>query len=455
MSTEPPGPNGVPILGNTSQYARDPFSFLTAVGDAYGDMASFELGPIDVYMLANPDDIRSVLVGDHEKYRKPEFQDDAMGDLLGEGLLLSEGEAWERQRNLAQPAFHMQRLAALAPTMTAKTESMLEDWSDGDTVNVETEMARLTVDIIVSAMFGVDADGATVGRVQESLEPLGRRFEPKPFRFLVPDWVPTEENREFAAALDELEGVIDDLVARRRGTERDPEAAVAEERSSDGPPMDLLSIIMRAQDRGEQTEQNLRDEMMTMLLAGHDTTALTLTYAWYLLSEHPEVERKVHAELEEVLGGDTPTAADARKLEYLERVLLETMRLYPPVYVIFREPKTDVRLAGYRVPEGSAVMLPQWVVHRSERWYDDPLEFDPDRWRPERRSERPQYAYFPFGGGPRHCIGRQFSLLEAKLIVGTVGQEYSLSYARDEPFELRGSLTMHPADPMEMRLEGR
>ncbi|MFC4359708.1 cytochrome P450 [Halobium salinum] len=459
MSTEPPGPNGVPLLGNTGQYSRDPFAFLTAVGDAYGDLAQFELGPIDVYMLTNPDDVERVLVGEHEKFRKPEFQDDAMGELLGEGLLLSEGDTWQRQRDLAQPAFNMQRLSSLAPTMTAKTESMLEGWHDGDTVNVELEMARLTVDIIVSAMFGVDIDEETVRRVQENLEPLGQRFEPEPFRFLIPDWVPTEENRKFASAVDELESVIDDLVAKRRGTEHGPASDVvgARETAGDGddPPMDLLSIILRAQERGEQTERNLRDEMMTMLLAGHDTTALTLTYAWYLLSQHPEAEEKVHAELDEVLGGEVPTAADTRKLDYLERVLLETMRLYPPVYVMFRETKTDVRLGGYRVPEGAAIMLPQWVVHRSERWYDDPLEFDPDRWLPERRSERPQFAYFPFGGGPRHCIGRQFSLLEAKLIMGTVGQRYSLEYARDEPFELRGSLTMHPADPMEMRLEER
>ncbi|MFC6724814.1 cytochrome P450 [Halobium palmae] len=457
MSTEPPGPNGVPLLGNTGQYARDPFSFMTAVGDAYGDLAQFELGPIDVYMLTNPDDVERVLVGEHEKFRKPEFQDDAMGDLLGEGLLLSEGDTWERQRDLAQPAFHMQRLTSLAPTMTRKTEATLDGWRDGDVVDVEIEMARLTVDIIVSAMFGTEIDEATVERVQENLEPLGQRFEPDPLRFLLPDWVPTEENRKFSAAVDELEAVIDDLVERRRGTERGDGSPAEEsgEGTDDGPPMDLLSIILRARERGEQSRENLRDEMMTMLLAGHDTTALTLTYLWYLLSEHPEVEKRVHEELDEVLGGSVPTATDARRLEYLERVLLETMRLYPPVYVLFREAKTGVRLGGYRVPKGSTVMLPQWVVHRSERWYDDPLAFDPDRWLPERRSERPQFSYFPFGGGPRHCIGMQFSLLEAKLIVGTVAQRFSLAYARDEPFDLRGSLTMHPADGMEMRLVER
>ncbi len=444
MRPHPPGPKGVPILGNTGQYANDPFSFLTACADAYGDVVRFDFGPTPIYMLTNPADIQRVLVGDERLYRKPKFQDDAVGDLLGEGLLLSEGETWRRQRTLAQPAFHMQRIASLDEVMTDRATATADGWHDGDVVNIETAMARLTVEIIVATMFGADIDERTVRRVQENLEPLGRRFEPRPLRFLIPNWVPTEENREYRRSIGELEAVIDDILAQRRGTEGeddDPDA-----------PLDLLSILLRARARGEQTDRQVRDELMTMLLAGHDTTALTLTYTWYLLSQHPEVEARVHAELDELLGGDVPTVADTRRFEYVDRVLLEAMRLYPPVYTLFREPKIDVKLGGYRIPAESALMLPQWVVHRSERWYDDPLAFDPDRWLPERQNARPQFSYFPFGGGSRHCIGKQFSLLEAKLILGTLAQRFELDYARDRPFDLRGSLTMHPADPMDTRV---
>ncbi|WP_142860962.1 cytochrome P450 [Salinigranum halophilum] len=445
MSTEPPGPKGVPVIGNSGQYARDPFEFITACAEAYGDVVHFELGPIDTYMITNPADIERVLVTDDAKYTKPKFQDDAIGDLLGEGLLLSEGDTWRKQRELAQPAFLMSRLSGLSDQMVDYTVEMLDDWTGGEVVNVHLEMARLTVKIIVEAMFGSTIDDERVRTVQENLEPLGSRFEPNPFRFAIPDWAPTKENREYKRALSTIEEVVWDLIDEREGTQ-----------DGDGEePMDLLSILLRARAEGRQTDENLRDEMVTMLLAGHDTTALTLTYTWYLLSQHPEVEARVHEELDSLLGGDRPTFADVRQMEYTEAVLNEAMRLYPPVYTIFREPQVDVRLGGYRIPEGSAVMLSQWAVHRSPRYWDDPLEFDPDRWLDERADDRPRFAYFPFGGGPRFCIGKQLSLLEARLILGTVCQEYRLEYERDEPFDLRGSLTMHPRQPMEMRLVER
>jgi cytochrome P450 len=437
----------VPVIGNSGQYARDPFGFITACAEAYGDVVHFELGPIDTYMITNPADIERVLVTDDAKYTKPKFQDDAIGDLLGQGLLLSEGETWRKQRELAQPAFLMSRLSELSDLMVDYTEEMLDGWEGKDEVNIHLEMARLTVKIIVEAMFGSTIDDERVRTVQENLEPLGSRFEPNPFRFAIPDWAPTRENREYKKALSTIEDIVWDLIDEREGTQ------YAE---GDGDePMDLLSVLLRARERGEQTDQNLRDEMVTMLLAGHDTTALTLTYTWYLLSQHPDVEARLHAELDSLLGGERPTFADVRQMEYTEAVLNEAMRLYPPVYTIFREPQVDVQLGGYRIPAGSAVMLSQWAVHRSPRYWDSPLEFDPDRWLDERADTRHRFAYFPFGGGPRFCIGKQLSMLEARLILGTVCQQYRLEYARDEPFELRGSLTMHPRQPMEMRLVER
>ncbi|MFB6154862.1 MAG: cytochrome P450 [Haloferacaceae archaeon] len=446
MRPQPPGPKGLPVVGNARRYARDPFSFLDACAEAYGDVISLRFGPMDAYAVTNPDEIERILVTEAATFRKPSFRDDAVEDLLGDGLLLSEGERWRRQRDLAQPAFAMSRITELDGLMTDRTLDVVADWRDGDVVDVEGEMARLTVSIIVEAMFGTSLTDEQVETVHEHLEPLGARFEPDPLRFLLPNWTPTRENREYRRAVRALEGVLDEVVAERRGTE-----------FGDGgdQPTDLLSILLRAQARGEQSEEQLRDELMTMLLAGHDTTALTLTYAWLHLSAHPNVEARVHEELAGVVAGDVPTAGEARRLSYVERVLQETMRVDPPVYTLFREPEVDVRVGGYRIPEGAAVMLPQWVVHRSPRWWDDPETFDPDRFLPARSGDRPRYAYFPFGAGPRHCIGKQFSMLEAKLVLGTIAERFRLTRADSGPLERRGSLTMHPKEPPKMRLHAR
>jgi len=249
-------------------------------------------------------------------------------------------------------------------------------------------------------------------------------------------------DREYQRALDTLESIVEDIIDRRRGTEGD----------EDGP-MDLLSILLRAQKRGEQTDQQLRDEVVTMLLAGHDTTALTLTYTWYLLSEHPDARAQVHAEIDAVDG--RPTMVDVREFEYVEWVIDEAMRLYPPVYTLFRETTQSESFAGYDVEAGSALMVPQWAIHRSPRWWDDPETFDPERWRPERQRERPRFAYFPFGGGPRHCIGKHLAKLEAQLILARSASQYELDYARDGHFEYRPSLTVHPAEGMPMTVSRR
>ncbi len=250
---------------------------------------------------------------------------------------------------------------------------------------------------------------------------------------------------EYDAAVETMDAVIEDIVAERAGSEGDPE-------SDDGPD-DLLSILLRARGRGEQSRQQIRDEMMTMLLAGHDTTALTLTYTWYLLSRHPAVEAQLHEHLEAELGGRPPTMADVPDLDLVDRIVDEAMRLYPPVYVMFRAPTEPVTFDGYTVPEDGTIMLSQWATHRSKRFWDDPETFDPDRWAGE--SDRPRYAYFPFGGGPRHCIGKHLAKLEATLILARTAQEYRLEYTRDREVELRPTLTMHPRDGMPMRVHER
>jgi cytochrome P450 len=433
------------LFGSSRRYARDPFRFLSACEQAYGDVVQFDLGPLDTYLLTDPADVERVLVSEADRFRKPDFQSDALGDLLGKGLLLSEGQTWREQRQLANPAFDMRRLMGFADDIVDHNDDLLADWTDGETVNVELDMTQVTLAVIVDLMLGTDLNDRRVRTIREALVPLGARFEPDPVRFAAPQWLPMPGDSEYQSAVETMEGVIDDIVTERRGTHGDPE--------SDEGPDDLLSILLRAQERGEQSDRQIRDEVMTMLLAGHDTTALTLTYTWYLLSQHPEAERRVHAEIEAVLGGDRPTMADVAEFDYLERVIDEAMRLYPPVYTMFREPKQTAELGGYRIPEGSAVMLSQWAMHRSERHWDRPDTFDPDRW--TRDADRPRFTYFPFGGGPRHCIGKHLAKLEAKLILARTAQRYRLEYTREGEPDLLPSLTMHPRDGMPMRIRER
>ena len=444
MADTPPGPTGEPVLGSGRRYADDPFAFISALEKSYGDISRFEMGPIPTYVVTDPDAIERILVSDADQFSKPEFQGEALGELLGEGLLLSEGETWQRQRDLAQPAFSMRRLLGMADRITDHATAMTDDWTPGSTVDAELETARVTLSVILDLMMGVELPEERIDTVQSQLEPLGRRFEPEPLRFAMPDWVPMPGDAEYEAAIETLDDVLDEIIDQRRGTAGDP--------SGDDGPMDFLSVLLRAQGRGEQSAQQLRDEMMTMLLAGHDTTALTLTYTLFLLSEHPEVRERVEAEVDEQLDGEEPTAADVREFEYLEWVIDEAMRLYPPVFALFRTPDEPVELCGYTVPDDASVMLPQWGVHRSSRFWEDPDSFDPERFSPERGGGRPRFALFPFGGGPRHCIGKHLAMLEAQLILATVLSQYRLEFEGETPLELSPSLTMHPRQEMTMRI---
>ncbi len=442
--SSPPGPRGVPIAGSLPRYADDPFQFVTEVRDTYGDIVAFDLGPNRTYLLATPAAIERVLVTEESSFSKPDFQADAIGDLLGEGLLVSEGETWRKRRDIAGPAFAPDRITNLAPTMAKRSTAMVDRWADGNERDIEWEMTRTTLEIIVDAMFGIDLDPGRARQIRLLLEPIGRRFEPDPRRLLVPDWVPTPDQREFDRSIAELERIVDLFVDRRRRRGIDPDDR------------DLLALLLQAREAGAIDEEGIRDELLTMLLAGHDTTALVLTYMWALLSDHPDVERRVHEEVDELFAGiNDPaavTAADVRELTTLRNVLRETMRLYPPVYALFRQADRPTEIAGYRLPEGSLVLLSQWATHRDPRYFEEPERFDPDRWTDP---DHPTYAYFPFGAGPRSCIGKGFTMLEAPIIAATVAREFRLRRVDEEPIELRGSLTAHPEGGMPMELVRR
>ncbi len=440
VHTDPPGPKGAPVVGVLPRYARDPFEFVTQLRDAYGEIAAFDLGPNRTTLITDPSEIERVLVSQEADFSKPDFQADALGELLGEGLLLSEGDLWRERRTMAAPAFAPGRIENLGPMMAEKALAMVDRWEDGDQRNIEWEMARTTLEIIVDAMFGLELAPSTARRVAGLLEPIGQRFEPDPRRAVTPQWLPTAENRRFQGSVAELEAIVDELVERRK----------AEGVGDDE--MDLLGILLRVQQAGGVDEKAIRDELLTMLLAGHDTTALVLTYTWALLADHPDVERRVHQEVDDVLGGEQPTAESVRQLETLKNVFNESMRLYPPVYAMFRQADSAVELSGYHIPEESLILLSQWASHRNPRYFEHPTQFDPDRWL---EPDHPTYTYFPFGAGPRSCIGKGFTMLEAPIIASVVAQRYRLERVDEGPLTLRGSLTAHPEDGMEMRVRRR
>ncbi|MFB6169777.1 MAG: cytochrome P450 [Haloarculaceae archaeon] len=444
MPHTPPGPRGLPVVGDARRFARDPFGFLEALADAYDDVARFRLGPNTLYLLTDPEAVEDVLVRDADRYRKADFGDDAVRDLLGDGLLLAEGDDWRRQRRVWQPSFDPDHVETLGAQMVERTREWMADWEDGDRLAIDAELSRLTVSIIVETMFGVRLDDATARRIGQLLEPVGSRFVPDPMRAVTPDWFPSPENVRYRRSVAVLDRLVEDIVAERR---RESEGDVAGE--------DLLARLLAARDEGVLSERLLRDELMTVLLAGHETTALALTYTFYLLSRHPDARDRLEAEVDDVVGERPPATGDLPELSSTERVLEESMRLYPPVFSLFREPTKPVEHGGYRIPEGDILALPQWTIHRDERWWDAPAAFDPDRFRPDRTAERPRFAYFPFGGGPRACIGRGFAMTEARLVLAAVTSSVRLDAVSEGSLDLEASITTRPADSVEMVVRER
>ena len=434
----------MPVVGNTADYARDPLAFITACRQAYGDLAHVQLGPEDVYLITEPTATEQVLVSEADKFGRATGRGDPFGDLLGHGLLRSEGGLWQRQRRRMQPAFQLDQLTGVADRTIEYTNELTADWTDGDDIVIDTEMARTTIRVIVDAMMGVQLDDRTTQTIIDQMDPIGGQLEPSLRDSVLPDWIPTRQRQQFENAVTTLEEILEQIL-RDRGPVADDET-------------DMLSLLLHAQSETAEVDRELiRDEMMTMLLAGHDTTELLLTYTWFLLAQHPEVEQQVHNELDTVLGGETPTVHNVDELEYLMYVLQEVLRLYPPVYMMIRETREPVHLAGYQVPKDSLVMLSQWAVHRDSRWYDDPETFDPERWQRTSQAERPTGQYFPFGAGPHLCIGRQLSLLEARAVIGTIAQTYRLELAERQTTSLdfRPAVTIHPQDPVDMVVRER
>ena len=437
----PPGPKGRPISGNLPEYARDQLGFLTRCAREYGDVVRLRFFNVRLLLLNHPDHIERVLVRDNRNFIKDRGERSGFR-FLGEGLLTSEGDFWRRQRRLAQPAFHRERINAYGETMVGCAQRMLKDWRGGEARDVAGEMSRLTLEVVSKTLFG-DVPASEREQVGAALAVILDRFTGG-ILFKVPEKIPTPANLRFRRAVRRLEGVIYGIIERRRRSGEDT--------------ADLLSMLLSARDEetGEgMSDKQLRDEVMTILLAGHETTALNLAWTFHLLAEHPEAEAKLLAELGETLGGRTPNVSDLPGLPYAGAVVKESLRLYPPAWGFGREALAGCEIGGYRVPAGTQVVFSQWVTHRDGRFFGRAGEFAPERWLDGSTDGLPTYAYFPFGGGPRLCIGRQFATLEPVLLLATVARRFRLRRAGGPPVVPQPSLTLRPRGGLRMTLEER
>ncbi|MFN0088422.1 MAG: cytochrome P450 [Blastocatellia bacterium] len=441
---QPPGPKPILPGYNFMALRRDRIGFLTKLAKEYGEIAHFKLGSVPVYLLTNPEHIRDVLVTHNKLFMKGEGLQRAKR-LLGEGLLTSEGEFHLRQRRLAQPAFHRQRIAGYAQTMVDCARRMREEWQPGETRDIAREMMRLTLAIAGKTLFGTDVirEADEIGAaLQTAMEAFNRLT--LPFSNLI-EKLPLPSVRRFEQAKGRLDATIYRIIEERRAGKEDHG--------------DLLSMLIQARDtegdgRG-MTDLQLRDEVMTIFLAGHETTANALTWTWYLLSQHPAEEARFHEEVDQTLAGREPAPEDYSRLAYTERVLAESMRLYPPAWIIGRRALTHYSLDGYTIPAGSILLMSQYVMHHHPKYFPDPERFDPERWTPEAREARPKFSYFPFGGGPRLCIGEQFAWMEGVLVLAAIGQRWRMRLSPGHPVAMQPLVTLRPKHGMKMVLAQR
>ena len=412
----PPGPRGWPVAGVSVELLRDPLGLLTRVAKKYGDITYIPLLLQSRIQIAHPDLIEDVMVRQPQKFDKGPGLKDAAARLLGEGLLTSEGEAWRRQRRLAQPAFHRNRIAGYARTMIDQTLAHVSNWRDGDSRDMAEEMMALTLVIAVKTLFGTE--------FTQQARPVGdavtllMRYQLRRLRSPVktPSHWPLPSHRRADRAYAYLDSLVYGIIDNRRKRRE------ANEPEGD----DLLSMLMSAMDEEgrSMTPKQLRDEVMTLFIAGHETTAVTLGWTWHLLAQDPRVEETLLEELRRVLNGRAPEIEDLPRLPYLDAVIKEVLRLYPAAYIIQRTSTEPIDLGGYHFPKGTTLLMPQWVVHRDPRYFDEPELFRPERWLDGLADRLPPYAYFPFGGGPRRCIGQAFALTEVAIVLATLAQRF-------------------------------
>jgi cytochrome P450 len=437
-----PGPRGHPILGSLLDFNRNVVQALMDGRREYGDVVRFRVR-FTAYLLAHPDHVKYVLQDNHRNYPHPPFMREGFGQVTGQGLVASHGDYWLRQRRLMNPAFNRQRIAAFGDVMSDTINERMDRWQvnaeRGESLDIRVEMLHLALDILAKALFGTNwgsAASTIVPAAAIQLEHVYRRLQ----TFIsVPEWAPVPSMRRFVAA----RKTIDDFVY----------GLIAERRSSTEESNDLITTLIRVRDEetGESmTDQQVRDEVMSSIIAGHETVSTGLTWIWYLLSKNPAVARRLRAELDEVLCGRPPTLQDLEQLRYTMMVVQEGLRLYPPLWVNARTPLEDDVIDGYHIEKGSFILLSEYVTHRHPDFWENAEGFDPERFTPERSAGRHRWAYVPFGGGPRKCIGMPFALMEIPLIVAMIAQRYRLDLVSGFPVALQPVITLRPRHGMRM-----
>jgi cytochrome P450 len=438
---QPPYLKGLPFLGVLPEFRKNAPQYLLGVARQHGDLAHLKLGPQHTYLVNHPDWIKDILVTHQSNFKKSRVLERARA-FLGDGLLTSEGEFHTRQRRLSQPAFHRDRLIGYGSAMVDCAARCGEEWKSGSQLDILKEMTRLTLAIVARTLFSADVS-SDADQIGAALTEVLGLFE----RVMMPfsEWLeklPLPSVRRFERARDVLDRIIYGIIAERRANPRDTG--------------DLLSMLLLAQDEGSgMSDKQVRDEALTLFLAGHETTANALTWTWYLLSQNPEAERHFHAELDRVLGGRLPGFEDLPELKYVESVFAESMRLFPPAWGIGRRNIKEYPVGDYAIPAGSIILMSPYVMHRDPRYFPEPDRFDPGRWLPEAAASRPKFSYFPFGGGARVCIGERFAWMEGVLLLATLGQCWRLRLVSGHRVETKALITLRPKYGMEMTVESR
>lgn len=444
----PPGPHGHWLWGCMPQLRTDPLGLNYDAWREYGDCVRIRFLPgIYGYLLTHPSAVEHVLQKNHMNYRKPAFFTGAARLLTGNGLFTSEGESWLQHRRLIQPAFHRQHLAHLSKSIVTSTEQCLREWKEAGTdrpIDIAVEMLRVSLRIAGVTLFGSD--------LSEDADKLGRAyrdgFEYVSYRlntpFLPPPWVPVSRNRRFARDKRELDKVVLNLIAQRR---RNP-----------GESRDLLALLLAAQDEetgAGLTDEEVKDEALTLLTAGHETVAAALSWSWYLLGQHPEIQEEIYDEVRCVLEGRSPTIEDLTRMPLVKAAFDETMRLYPPAPGVPREAIKDDEIHGYRIPKRVPLIISSYVTHRRPDIWEEPERFNPARFLPAQAAQRPKFAYYPFGGGPRMCIGNMFALTEGPLVLATLMQKYQIKLVADHPVVIDQTFTLRPKHGVMVKLHER
>lgn len=435
-----PAPSLWSGLRTIGEVQHQPFAFLSGKAQQRVDRVRF--ASYDVYFLNDPDDIAHILVTNAKNYHKDRVSfSPSLQMLLGNGLLTSEDDFWLRGRRMMQPSFHRKRIETYSDTMLRGTHSQLLRWQDGSVNAVDQDMKRLTLDIVTICLFGAHTNDSTaVGRAFTEVSHHYATIGGNP---LIPVWLPIPANRRYRRALSELETIVQRMIQVKQ-------SEIQAGLHSD----DLLALLLEMRDDANRgmSKQQVRDEVMTMLLAGHETTALTLSYTLYLLARYPSIQAKLVKELETVLGGDAPGLDTIQQLHYLDQVIKESMRLYPPAYAIGREACAEDTIAGYLIPRRAQLVVCPYTMHRNPRYYEHPHSFYPERWTEAFQRSLPRFAYLPFGGGPRQCIGRDFALLEMQLVLATMLQQVTFELVEDSMPTLQAAITMRPRDGIQLRV---